>query len=60
MAIEKEYGTFIPYCDGCGDRLYHADVFEDARTIVQEANWVTKRIDDAWVIFCPTCQEDME
>lgn len=58
MAISKDYGKYTPRCDACGDALETEESFEEARSAMKEANWTTQRVEDYWVNFCPTCQEE--
>lgn len=39
MAIEKEYGKYVPVCDGCLDTLDGCDSFEDAVQLCKDNGW---------------------
>ena len=60
MAIEKQWGKYVPVCDGCGcvlDDTEH-DTFDEARIALKEAGWSTgKDGSGEWVNFCPDCGE---
>ena len=61
MAIEKEYGKFIPTCDGCGETLDKCDSFDEAREAMEDEGWARKLLQNGatkeWINLCPTCQE---
>ena len=61
MAIEKEYGKFIPVCDGCGETLDKYDSFDEAKEAIENADWSKKLLQNGttkeWVNLCPACQE---
>lgn len=56
MAIEKEEGKFILYCDVCGetaDRPFAE--FQDAVNHKKENGWRSRLEKDGWVDICPEC-----
>lgn len=56
MAIEKEYGKYIPVCDGCLTTLEPCDTFQDAVDQCKEEGWTNHRIDGQWQNRCPNCR----
>jgi hypothetical protein len=58
MAIEKEYGEFVPTCDICGKTLPPVETFEDARAAMRKAGWTTFKVGDNWENLCVVCQEE--
>ena len=56
MAIEKEEGKFILYCDVCGET---ADMsfaeFQDAVNYKKENGWRSKPEKWGWIDICPEC-----
>lgn len=56
MAIEKEYGKFVPTCDCCEKTLPPQDTFEDAKDAMKEAGW--KYYLREGTNLCEDCQED--
>ena len=57
MSIDKEYGKYIPICDGCWDTLPPENTHNDARHAIKEAGWSTKNTDGEWLNLCPQCEE---
>lgn len=55
MAIEKEYGKFIPVCDGCLETLEECDTFQDAVEECRNNNWRNVRVNGQWQNRCPKC-----
>lgn len=64
MAIEKEYGKFVPTCDGCGETLDPCDSFDEAKESMEAEGWSKKLLQKGstkeWVNMCPACQEEDE
>lgn len=62
MAIEREYGKFIPTCDGCGETLEPCDSFDEAKEAMEAEGWSKKLLQNGntkeWINFCPTCQKE--
>jgi hypothetical protein len=57
MAIEKEEGKFILYCDICGETADRPFVeFRDAVNHKKENGWRSRLEKDGWVDICPECQ----
>lgn len=57
MAIEKEYGKFIPVCDGCLATLDSCDTFQDAVDECKENGWRNVKANGTWQNMCPKCYE---
>lgn len=57
MAIEKEYGKFIPVCDGCLATLDDCDTFQDAVDECKENGWRNVKVNGTWQNRCPKCYE---
>lgn len=55
MAIEKEYGKFIPVCDGCTTTLDECDTFQDALDECKENGWTNVKVGYVWENRCPKC-----
>lgn len=63
MAIEREYGKWIPTCDGCGEQLETCDTFDEALDELKVAGWSREYIDNGmddgeWINLCPACQRE--
>ena len=58
MAVEKEYGRFVPTCDGCGATLKPQDTFEEAKEAMNRAGWSTEKVPTGWENYCTDCKED--
>ena len=60
MSIERQYGKYIPVCDGCGcvldEHVY--DTFDEARIAMKEEGWSTDKVNGEWQNYCPDCQEE--
>lgn len=56
MSIEREYGRYIPACDGCGAALETEDNFQDAVDAKRNAGWRSRKYGDEWTDLCPVCQ----
>lgn len=56
MAIEREYGKYIPVCDNCLSTLEECDTFQDALDACKEAGWRNIKINGAWQNRCHNCQ----
>ena len=55
--IDKEYGKFVPTCDGCDKTLPPQDSFEDAKDAMIEAGWTRRWSADGATNYCPLCRE---
>lgn len=55
MAIERDYGKFIPVCDGCLTTLDEYDTFQDAVDGCKEHGWKNVQVDGQWRNECPKC-----
>lgn len=55
--IEKIKGVFVLYCDACNEMVGEFETFGDARIYVKENKWVTKKLYNAWMNYCPDCNE---
>lgn len=60
MAIEKEYGKFIPVCDGCLATLNGCDTFQDAVDECKENGWRNVKVNGTWQNRCPKCYEPVQ
>lgn len=56
MAIEKEYGKFVPVCDGCLATLDECDTFQDAVDECKNNGWQNVNINGSWQNRCPKCR----
>lgn len=56
MAIEKEYGYYIPVCDGCLKTLAKCQNFQDAVDLAKAEGWRSIKINGMWQNRCPNCQ----
>lgn len=55
--IENIYGKQKQVtCDKCGDG-FEAESWEEARGIMKQDGWKTKRINGEWQHFCAECSE---
>ncbi len=57
--IDKSYGKFYIYCDGCGEELETADTFDEALSLIDAEGWTTKRLDTEWAHLCPKCEKEV-
>ena len=59
VSIERQYGKYIPVCDGCGcvldEHVY--DTFDEARIAMKEEGWSTDKVNGEWQNYCPDCGE---
>lgn len=60
MAIEREYGRFIPVCDNCLRSLDPCDTFQDAVDECKENGWVNTKVNGEWQNRCPLCKPKYE
>lgn len=60
MSIEKEYGKYVPFCDCCGTELEPVESFDEAVEIMDTDEWIRRRIDGEWMVFCSDCREEFE
>jgi len=63
MAVEREGGRVVFFCDFCADTLNTEEVdFIDAVDVMRAAGWSTLRFDGGgergsdWLNRCPDCQ----
>ena len=55
MAIIREHGQFIVYCDNCEEELDKYQHFDQAVAAVKQAGWKTTRVGETLYNHCPTC-----
>ncbi len=60
MAIEREYGKYIPVCDNCLAVLEKCDTFQDAVNCQKENGWRNVKINGVWQSRCQKCSGDYQ
>ena len=58
MSIDKEYGKYIPVCDGCGKILEPTQNFSNALKAMENDGWSRRIEGNDWKNYCPACEEE--
>lgn len=57
MTLHREHGCIQFECDTCGDTLNTGELdFRDAKQVLDGDRWQTKKEDDEWAHYCPSCR----
>lgn len=60
MALDRVHGDVVFICDTCDETLDTGEhEFEDARVVLREAGWQTRRERGDWLHECPGCQKEL-
>lgn len=57
--LDRQKGKHVFECDSCADSLETGTGdFQEARQMLQDADWRSRKIGDVWSHYCPDCRDD--